>query len=847
MRQLFLLVVVVTSAPIIPGALVAQEPAPKDAQVDPLPDGAVARIGTARYRVRSHLHACLLAPDGSALARNAPIDGITVWRLPAWSRYRTIGMDVVDPDTVASFKSQAFTPDSKKLVLFDANTEQILVYDLAASRIASRAALRVHGPFHDASIAVANDQKTFVFTWDETSSLKQAFLVCDLNTGAVRHTLRLAYDRVSPDPQFALAPDGRRLVRNGVLDAQKAGACALEIWDLASGKAVRSIDIGSPMTKLLCSPDSKTLLAIDRAGALRTFDLDAGKERAIKAGSSGTLLAFSPDSSCFYLGQEGGDLVCRNTADGEVKAVFACPVHSETIQLAFPGDGKVLALSADRTTLYYWDVREKKLLSPTDMPAGPIAQLAFSSQNALLVAASNGHAAWWNARTGLKAGDLRLADPKTKGPLRLDPARLALGAGGDVIALADQGLGFFDAKSGQLLHSQKGIAGKAPLCFFDNGKKVAVLDGKRVRIWDARTGQELAAIDVRLPLVGAGGTISASADGKVLAIAQALDGQPPRHWVSVWDAETRQLSTDERRLSSLTGVAVSPDGRWLGLNEGERLVLLRVGTAGANARRELSQPGGEISCLAFSPDGRHLAYAAHVPLNSPLASRIYIYEMASKQIRLELPGHAAGLVDRLAHAQDGLLASAATDGDILVWPAGLAAFGQGPKPDANATDLNARFSAMTGSDAKAAFKGMIELVRTPRATVELLQARIPPVAKPAAERTIAQWIDDLGSGQFPVRTRASAELQKSGVRAETELRAALGRAPDLETKRRIESLLERIAANEATPNPVPSRAVEVLEAIATPEARKLLARWASGDPAAPLTVEARKASARLRR
>jgi len=61
-------------------------------------------------------------------------------------------------------------------------------------------------------------------------------------------------------------------------------------------------------------------------------------------------------------------------------------------------------------------------------------------------------------------------------------------------------------------------------------------------------------------------------------------------------------------------------------------------------------------------------------------------------------------------------------------------------------------------------------------------------------------------------------------------------------KRRIEELLDRIAAHEWTQEEVlHSRAVEVLDAIGTKEARAVLTRWASGDPAAILTREAQKA------
>jgi hypothetical protein len=66
----------------------------------------------------------------------------------------------------------------------------------------------------------------------------------------------------------------------------------------------------------------------------------------------------------------------------------------------------------------------------------------------------------------------------------------------------------------------------------------------------------------------------------------------------------------------------------------------------------------------------------------------------------------------------------------------------------------------------------------------------------------------------------------------------------VETKRRIEELLEHLAAYEWSAEEVlHARAVEVLDAIGTPAARALLTRWASGDPAAVLTTEARRALA----
>ena len=56
-------------------------------------------------------------------------------------------------------------------------------------------------------------------------------------------------------------------------------------------------------------------------------------------------------------------------------------------------------------------------------------------------------------------------------------------------------------------------------------------------------------------------------------------------------------------------------------------------------------------------------------------------------------------------------------------------------------------------------------------------------------KTIPQWIQDLSSNQFPIRTRANDVLKKIGPRAEPALVAALKGNTDVETRRRIEDLL----------------------------------------------------------
>lgn len=264
----------------------------------------------------------------------------------------------------------------------------------------------------------------------------------------------------------------------------------------------------------------------------------------------------------------------------------------------------------------------------------------------------------------------------------------------------------------------------------------------------------------------------------------------------------------------------------------------------------------EITQLTFAPDGRHLACACTVQDGERESSRILVCEVASRKVRLELAGHAAGMVQRLAYSRDGgLLASGATDATVLVWHAGLRAFADPSHPEyaadtreASAVELEEWHQQLAGADAKVAFQAMVKLARRRAQAVKMLETKIMPIAPlSAGGEAIAQWIRDLGSNQFAVRGKATQALQKLGSAAEPVLRGAFGQATDVEAKRRLGDLIDRITYREWTAEELRfTRAVEVLDAIGTAEARAVLAHWSTGDPAAVLTSEARKALAHVR-
>jgi hypothetical protein len=105
-------------------------------------------------------------------------------------------------------------------------------------------------------------------------------------------------------------------------------------------------------------------------------------------------------------------------------------------------------------------------------------------------------------------------------------------------------------------------------------------------------------------------------------------------------------------------------------------------------------------------------------------------------------------------------------------------------------------------------------------------------------------VSDLGSPDFPTRINAERTLCEVGDAIRLDLEKAHQREQDLETRVRLNRILTRLRllSQEQIRD---IRAVLVLEARGTPQARELLRRLAGGAPQARLTCEARQALARL--
>jgi WD40 repeat protein len=290
--------------------------------------------------------------------------------------------------------------------------------------------------------------------------------------------------------------------------------------------------------------------------------------------------------------------------------------------VAFSPDGKTLATASWDHTVRLWDVRTGKEARRLIGHKDAVFALALAPDGKTLVSAGKDKTARvWDVASGkelrqvgshqeevdclaLSPNGKTLATAGRNEPLRL----LDLDAGKELRRLYVPDpvriRGTDDVSEKQFREMLRLKVGILALAFAPDGKTVASVHKKSVRLWDVASGKELR--HLKGPDKGVV-SVAFAPDGNTLAVGNA-DGT-----VRLWDAATgkpgRLLDGFQQAVLAVT---FSPDGKTIASGGADQLIHLWDAATG---KRLAGVRAGEyVFDLRFSPDGKVLASAGFSPV-----------------------------------------------------------------------------------------------------------------------------------------------------------------------------------------------------------------------------------------
>jgi hypothetical protein len=337
-----------------------------------------------------------------------------------------------------------------------------------------------------------------------------------------------------------------------------------------------------------------------------------------------------------------------------------------------------------------------------------------------------------------------------------------------------------------------------------------------MHLWDLSSGKVLWAS-------GQGGRHRAvfSPDGKSIAVAPE-DGP-----ITVFDAAT---GLEQRRLlgpkGPLAGMTFSPDGLTLTTCHTDGTLRVWQAATGKVLTQRKAAIGWEVN---FSPDGRWFAGADNTNI-------VRLFETATGKE-----------VHRLNHDSLAIHAVFAPDGRRLLTASRANAYLWALRPNmTGAPDAARLWADLAGADAAKAYRAIWACADRPELVCRMLADKIGgPVVLDIQQ--VRQWIHLLDSSVFAERDKATRELSARGRSVEPWLQQARAGSTSLETRLRVERLLQHIPQEPTAEEVAQQRALQALELMNNADARAAFRAWAKGAPGARLTEDAKAALARLGR
>lgn len=615
---------------------------------DPLPAGALVRLGTTRIGDDSFRYLAV-SHDGRHLATCNFYGDLVLWDAATALPLRGIGK-------VEHCAGLLFTRDDRTLLAIsyprvdrvDVATGRVeegwsLAGDVGSYDAFTHDVAEVPGSGDVALARCSRDADGALVVYSATGERRQG--LGGFEQDMDRYCAQTV--RFSPDGKLIAAGDTRRLA----------------IYDRASGRRLREVAL------FYAAPLAWTdRLYVTMGGAINALD-PATLEAQVSFGfvrqhaGPGFVGALPlPDGRLLAAG--GDDVAGVRLYDAGGAELARWPL-AFPYQLAATRDGKTGLVLVDHPAglIARIELATGKRLGPFDLGrhGGPVAEVRFRADGAALAtAAGDGTSRIWDAATGA---------PTTTFAPQAGPA---LDAGAAVVYLPDGSLLSAGGEC-ELFRwdaERRTIIARVPMpdverCAFEGvtvdpaRRRAAIVATRRVgaderagflRVLDLDTNQLLPPV----PVPGSGRFVGPLVHGDRLLVTS---GQA----LLVLDAASGALRTTVALLRGPASIALLPgDEVAVGASGGPGSGVDRVPLDGRPARPlKLPEERRVGAAVAVAPDGKRLAISAN--------DTVLIYDLPGDRVERTLTGHRSD-VEALAYSADGArLAAGAADGTVLVW------------------------------------------------------------------------------------------------------------------------------------------------------------------------------------
>jgi WD40 repeat protein len=631
-----------------------QAPSKGDKCGDPLPDGALTRLGTIRWRHADTVTFVAFLADGKAVLTGAQDNTLRLWDRATGKEIRRFMVPGAQPPVGPGMRRVnvwggagrggpivSLSPNGQMLAaLFPNNTIQL--WDVATGgKLRS-----MPGPQNGVGtllfapdsrmLAVAGGDRTIHLLDAESGREIRQLKAKQPMGGGVRILIGGGF--VVNGANMTFSPDSKTLAtaEQEFDQAQGKVSAYLKLTSVETGEEIRRIDVPQGLTSAIAYSYDHKILASVTGNIIHLRDPATGKNiRDFNSPGGVSAMVFAPGSKT--LATKGGDNVARlwDVETGKEVQQFGALAAavgrnlanrrftgSGAGDLAFSADGKTIAIGAGNT-VRIWDVVSGKEKDLTGGHRGPVSAVSVSTDGKTVVSRDDNVIRRWDRRTGEPLGQFHEPKNTTCVAFSPDGQTAAFGGTDAVIRVVDIVTG--KEKKHLLGHAN----GTASLVFAPDGRTLAShgVANNMIRLNDAIKGSELQHIVLQAdnPVAPGGGfagnrlrgpalslafspdssTVIALAAPSAPRITSIVNGQPQlaratATAVRMWDVATAK---EIRKIVLPAGlgtgsIAVSPDGRVLAMeNPDQTISLIEIasgkerGHLGSAAPAVQPQPG----------------------------------------------------------------------------------------------------------------------------------------------------------------------------------------------------------------------------------------------------------------